>query len=52
MSHSRYVYVLTRGHLNLLQNLEINKYVKCNIVFEEDDVMTTFTPNDIAMSVL
>ena len=43
MSHSRYVYVLTRGHLNRLQNLEVNKCVKCNVVFEEDDVIATST---------
>jgi len=43
--HSRNVYVLTRGHFNRLQNLGVDKCVKCNISFEEEDVIATSTLN-------
>ena len=43
--HSRNVYVLTRGHFNRLQNLGVDKCVKCNILFEEADIIATSTSN-------
>ena len=43
MSNSKYVYVLTRGHLNRLENLGEGKCIKCDILFEEDDIIATST---------
>ncbi|MDH3490082.1 MAG: hypothetical protein OEL56_06505 [Nitrosopumilus sp.] len=43
MSNSKYVYVLSRGHLNRLENLGEDKCVKCDILFEEDDIIATST---------
>jgi len=43
--HSRNVYVLTRSHLSRLQNLGVDKCVRCNISFQEEDVIATSTSN-------
>jgi len=43
LSNSKYVYVLNRGHLNRLENLGEDECVKCNILFEEDDIISTST---------
>ena len=41
--HSRYAYVLTRSHLNRLQNIDSHRCVRCAKIFEEDDVIVTST---------
>ncbi len=45
MSHSRFAYVLTRSHMNRLQNLGENNCMRCNTLFEEDDIIATSTSN-------
>ena len=45
MSHSRFAYVLTRSHMNRLQNLGENNCTRCNTLFEENDIIATSTSN-------
>ena len=42
---ARNVYVLNRSHLNRIQNLGLNKCVRCNVAFAEKDVIATSTSN-------